>query len=244
MIRSIVASFKIGVMTKRLFAVFGIKAYSLRNIPWGICLERDLERILSGYGCVAIIDVGANVGQTAIRFKKAIRNSQVWCFEPIEDTYVKLRKNTRRFDGIVCIQNAVGDKDGTVFMEVGENSEESKLIQEPDVKTGICIEVPMVTIDKFLSDKRIKKLDLLKTDCEGFDLDALKGASTSLESGIIGAVLCEVTLNENSFHSKFSQLNEYLVGKGYYFFAFYDYNGWGPFHSEGQFHNALWIRRQ
>jgi FkbM family methyltransferase len=244
MAKSILRALGVGEITKSALSVLGIKAYSLKNIPWGISLERDLQRIFHGQDAITIIDVGANVGQTAVRFKKAFRGSRIWCFEPISKTYGILCENTREYEQIQCIASAVGEKNGSVIMEMGGNSEESRVVHSVGVKTGNHVEVPMTTIDTFITSEKIETVHLLKTDCEGFDLNAIKGASSSLDSGKISALLCEVTLNDRSFHSKFSQLNEYLVSKGYYFFAFYDYNGWGAFHSDGQFHNALWLRRR
>jgi len=233
----------IGTIVKSLFRLLGIHAFSWNNMPWGISLDRDLQRIHSDISSPVLIDVGANIGQTALRFHKALPDSKIWCFEPVPDTYRVLFDRTRHISGISCEECAVGSYNGQVWMTAGENSEENKMVL--DVKCGQVgqVQVNVITIDSFLDEKKIVRVELLKTDCEGFDLDALKGAELSLSSGVIKSVMCEVTLNEKSFHSSFHELDEFLRSKGFYFLAFYDYGGWGHFHSEGQFHNALWLRR-
>jgi FkbM family methyltransferase len=233
----------IGTIVKSILRLGGIQAYSWKNMPWGISVERDLQRIHSGTRSPVLLDVGANVGQTALRFHQALPTAKIWCFEPIPDTFKTLRENTRHIPDIICVESAVGSNDGQVWMTTGALSEENKIVVDTKAGTDGQTQVKVISIDSFLAATKISRVDLLKTDCEGFDLDALKGASSSLDSGMIESVLCEVTLNQKSFHSKFHELDKFLRSKGFYFFAFYDYGGWGRFHSEGQFHNALWLRR-
>lgn len=234
----------IGQIVKAALRGAGIHAYSWKNLPWGISMERDLQRIHAKLAKPLLIDVGANVGQTALRFQRALPQAEIWCFEPIPSVYKELCCNTRHLQSVACERKAVGASNGLAWMMVGANSEESRIVDETVVQAKDRVQVPLITIDSFLAEKGIEHVHLLKTDCEGFDLDALRGATASLSAGVITSVLCEVTLNEKSFHSSFWQLDEFLRAKGFYFFAFYDYNGWGRFHSEGQFHNALWLRRE
>ena len=44
------------------------------------------------------------------------------------------------------------------------------------------IEVEVVSIDTFVEEKGIKKVDFIKIDAEGFELDVLKGADRTLST--------------------------------------------------------------
>jgi FkbM family methyltransferase len=56
------------------------------------------------------------------------------------------------------------------------------------------IEVPMFTVDEVLKTKGIAKADFIKLDVQGFELEVLKGAKTTLQNAEV--VLMEVSLIE------------------------------------------------
>jgi hypothetical protein len=65
---------------------------------------------------------------------------------------------------------------------------------------------------------------LLKTDCEGFDSQALLGARRLLETGLVRAAFCEVNLARISKHRNFYAIDDFLAECGFSFYAFYDYS--------------------
>jgi hypothetical protein len=86
--------------------------------------------------------------------------------------------------------------------------------------------------DEFLQNQNIEKLDLLKIDTEGFDLEVLKGFSRNLKKGHIPFVLVE-----SGFDDRFIPLDnfiQYLEPLGYKIFGIYDQTAywWGK--------NFLW----
>ena len=232
----------LGQIVKRALGAFGIKAYSWKNLPWGICLERDLQRIFHSKAELTLFDVGANIGQTAVRFRTALPHSTIYCFEPIDATFGKLVRNSESLGDVRLYKIAMGSNCGLRTMAVFENSEENKLLQGDSAGSQQTEEVEMQTIDAFLKKAKISKIDLLKTDCEGFDLEVLFGAKHAIATNCIDAILSEVSLKSGAMHTEFLKIHAHVVKHGFYFFAFYDYGGWGQFHSQGQFHNALWLR--
>jgi hypothetical protein len=94
----------------------------------------------------------------------------------------------------------------------------------------------MQTIDTFLENSKISRINLLESDCEGFDLDVLVGAQQAIASRRIDAVLSEVSPKQGAIHTDFLTIHQYLLERGFYYFAFHDYAGWG------EFHNALWLK--
>jgi len=47
-------------------------------------------------------------------------------------------------------------------------------------------------LDSFVSEHSISRIDLLKIDTQGFEVDVLRGARKSFEAGIVRAVLTEL----------------------------------------------------
>ena len=48
------------------------------------------------------------------------------------------------------------------------------------------------SVDLYVEKEEIRKVELLKTDTQGFDLEVLKGAHLSIKSGKIANILIEI----------------------------------------------------
>jgi hypothetical protein len=80
----------------------------------------------------------------------------------------------------------------------------------------------MVRFDDFYIAEKLKRVDLLKTDTEGFDLAVLEGASATLAGQHVGFVLCEVGFQQaDKSHSFFPSIADYLERFGYRLVGFY-----------------------
>lgn len=79
-----------------------------------------------------------------------------------------------------------------------------------------AINVPVTTVDCFLQDRSIERIDLMKMDVEGFEFSVLQGAKESLAAGRIHMVQFE--FNQMNVHSRtfFRDFKELLRD-----FAFY-----------------------
>jgi len=233
----------LGEFVKRALGLCGIEAYSYANLRPGLKLERDLQRIFVDETKPVIFDVGANFGQTAARFVQTFGTADIWCFEPIAATFATLTRNVAGQAHIRPHQLALGDRDGEADMLLFSHPGWSRLADATDNTAGQPVErVRLARIDTFCREQGLDHLSLLKTDCEGHDLDALRGAEQMLAAGRIDAVFCEVNLRRNGMHGDFFAIHDYLVARGFYFYAIYDYEGWGRNFAEGAFQNALWLR--
>lgn len=54
-------------------------------------------------------------------------------------------------------------------------------------------DVKVSTIDRYCADKKIERIDLLKSDTQGFELEVLKGARHMLVERRVGAIYVEIT---------------------------------------------------
>lgn len=54
--------------------------------------------------------------------------------------------------------------------------------------------VPIVTIDEYVREKRIKRIDVMKIDIEGAELDALRGMEETFRTCPPKVIICELTL--------------------------------------------------
>jgi len=133
------------------------------------------------------IDVGANVGMTAIAHaifqKRCGAHNRVYAFEPGE-VFSLLQRSVginQVEDTTTCIRAAASDQTGKVTFHVTPaQSPASSLLQaavgRPEVRTSFAIEIDALTLDSFVqSHLRPAPGLLVKIDAEGADFRVLHG---------------------------------------------------------------------
>ena len=144
-------------------------------------------------------DVGANVGDwTALLLARAPRLSRVFAFEPSRATFARLA--ARSFPASVSPQHmGLSSKPGTMPLYVmAEGSTGNSLYQRQGLEDGWGIRPPeatetvaLETLDRFCEQNGVERIDFLKIDAEGHDVDVLEGARESLRKGIVTIVQFE-----------------------------------------------------
>jgi FkbM family methyltransferase len=196
---------------------FGVRIYCAR--PHG---REDVSDI-GGCGdeIATIFDIGAHVGQSALKFIEAFPQAAIYCFEPVTSNFKELKNNVAGHVNIRCFPCAFGSKQGTTKIFLTNHSSTSSLI-EPEYTTGSEV-VQVQTMDNFARNNKIDQIDLLKIDTEGFDLEVLKGASYLLSGRGIIFVLVEVGFDPgDKRHVLFDDVRSFLLERGYALFGIYD----------------------
>ena len=112
-----------------------------------------------------VIDIGANVGDSALWWWVNF-GSKVIAFEPLKKTFNILSENVKLNRADIEVHNVAlgngspiyGDSEGTMFSINGERNLETER----------------------LDDLNLKKVDIVKIDVEGFELDVIHGAFNTL----------------------------------------------------------------
>ena len=144
----------------------------------GIHEEHILENIIRHLPVGGVfVDVGANVGQhTLFSAAKVGEKGKVFAFEPIPSSaeQIVLSKNQNKFEWLTVKQKAVSDKVGTTdFYKYGLSDISSRNLNFTD-RPAEKIQVEMTTLDIELKD--LHKVDCIKIDVEGYEMDVLNGA--------------------------------------------------------------------
>ncbi len=142
------------------------------------------------------IDVGANIGAWSKLFLSKMANPQKGIlFEPSQLALACLNDNLQQAikDNIVeIVQSAVCEKAGTMDFYMEESAgETSSLISKHSNSKARKITVTTTTIDAEVAKHKLKFIDFLKIDAEGYDLNVLRGAENCLINKTVGVIQFE-----------------------------------------------------
>ena len=128
-----------------------------------------------------VIDAGANMGVFSAHASRKIGSQgKVFAFEPIADVANIIRSsakaNTPPLDNINVVQKALGKSSGeTTFNYSIEN-----LMGSHRTAVGSNMKVEEISIDDYVRENAIKKINFIKMDIEGAERYALEGAKETI----------------------------------------------------------------
>jgi FkbM family methyltransferase len=229
---------------KRLLSLTPYVIYSKQRR--GVSLDADIRKLLPGQEQLMVFDVGANEGQTTLAFRAAFPDAVIHAFEPVSSTFRDLEKNVGALTNVACHKLAFGAAAGEVTLYLQRFSQTNSLLpalNKSAGESGIQENVRVMTIDEFCRKEGIGRIDVLKTDTEGFDIEVLRGASPLLEDGRVELIYSEVGLRpDDPRHTPLSAVLAFLEERGFYLFSLYEvpWAEWGP---SKEYCNALFARR-
>lgn len=229
------------LMRARWFPLFG--TYRLRtNWLYDVC------RIAGTRDIRNLFDVGANIGQTALAMSRYFPEADIHSFEPIDGTFLELRRNVSHLKHVHTHQLALGSSSGSIEIEIQDCSELNSLRfrakASPVPKKVQRVEIE--TLDQFCSKHGINSIDVLKTDAQGSDLEVIEGGHGLISSNRVGFIFAEVSFQpDDPDNTHFAEFDAYLFPKGYRLFGFYEQFG-GVRGGRGylQFCNALYVHSE
>lgn len=142
------------------------------------------------------IDVGANIGAwSKVFLSKMTGPPKGFLFEPSPLAVSYLNANFRQEikDNLVeIIAAAVCEKSGTMDFYMEESAgETSSLISKHSRPQARKISVKTTTIDAEVEKRKLRFIDFLKIDAEGYDLHVLRGAENCLKDKTVGVIQFE-----------------------------------------------------
>ena len=206
-----------------------------QNITYGVDAFADMERLAKAwhYPIEMFFDVGANDGDTTVRARRDFGSCQVIAFEPHPKTFGHLKERTKKIPNVELLNLALGSEVGAKTMfEYGDNSKINSLISNAQYTTRFRhnqasgkVAVNCTTIDRFCAERCIKRIDVLKVDTEGFDLEVLKGAISMLAQQAIKFIYFEfndIKSRSGTSGGAIIPIDQLIRPHGYRFIATYN----------------------
>ncbi len=166
-----------------------------------------------------VFDVGANTGQYLdVLLENFGPDVDCHTFEPAQATFLPLAEHFKEKTNIHAVQLGLGKENGRI--ELYSNHDGSTIaslypIYNLDQQTTLVHKetIHIRTIDSYCAENSVPRIDFLKIDVEGAELDVLLGAETMLREGRIHFVQFE--FGPNNITSKTYIKDFFRVLKGF-----------------------------
>lgn len=129
-----------------------------------------------------VVDVGAHIGIFSVKAARKVGNpGVVIAIEPEEENYSFLiaNKKINSLENIIPIYGALADHTGRALLYSWRGHSGGFSIVEKH--SSHCVEVPVFTLDNLASKLYLRRIDFLKIDAEGSELEVLKGGRRMLQ---------------------------------------------------------------
>ncbi|MCK5416140.1 FkbM family methyltransferase [Candidatus Parcubacteria bacterium] len=134
-------------------------------------LKRDVKSDM------VVLDIGANIGFYTILFSKLVgKNGRVYAFEPDIENFNRLKNNTKKLSNVILLNKAVGSETKNVKLYKSNSLNVDHQTYDSG-ENRFYTEVQCISIDDYL---KIKRVDFVKIDIQGYDYYAVKGMSNIL----------------------------------------------------------------
>jgi FkbM family methyltransferase len=137
-----------------------------------------------------VFDIGANRGDFTALFSNVVGPAgAVHAFEPVLPTFSALSERIGgecRFRNVTLNHHAIGDTEGMFQIQVpagefGQASLRSHTLAAWAKQERQSFDCQVLTLDSYVSQNDVKRLDFIKIDVEGAELPALRGGGQTLE---------------------------------------------------------------
>lgn len=156
-----------------------------------------------------VVDIGANVGEFTIMASQYAK--KIFAFEPDPNCFYCLKKNTENIDNIEIFKYGASKYNGKASFYLSSEDADSSLIK-PKMYINE-IEINTIRLDSWMKTKGISKIDFLKVEGEGAELEVLEGLGNKVES------IQKVSVDggaERYGNPTSNEVNQYLQSNGFH----------------------------
>lgn len=195
------------------FQSFEIKFYDDRFYEMNVLLKSYLKNYQLKSGDY-VVDAGAYIGAFAVYAAKVVGDKgKVIAFEPDPDSYEKLQANVKLNDlkNIIVVKKGLWSQSTKLNFYNDQGDGSSFIYDENGRKKPIRVDV--VRLDEELKSLGIKKINFIKMDIEGAELEAIQSLKEWLKNQDIHLSIASYHLINNEPTSV--KLEKMLKGFGF-----------------------------
>ena len=184
-----------------------------------------LKRFLANISNPIVFDVGANTGDYTVCCIETNANSVVHCFEPSKSHRERFINNDALVKGISSNKvflNAFGlsdvEENGVLYKDeeiTGLASLTKRNLDYANIDFTIKEDVHLKKGDDYIFKNKIKNIDLLKIDVEGWEMSVLKGMERAFEMKVIKVCQFEFAHGHIERRENFRDFYNFFLKHGY-----------------------------
>lgn len=165
--------------TGDLFIFYEVLAFGAYSLPPAFLPEDQVH---------TIVDCGANIGMSALYFSQRYPRARIFAIEAEPTNFQLLKQNTAAIDRIVPIEGAVvGQPTKSVRFGVDRPAWGNGIIDGN--AGGNSVEVAAITLDELAAQHGIDRIDFLKVDIEGGEVDLFSRPQFLSKVGLVAIEL-------------------------------------------------------
>jgi FkbM family methyltransferase len=170
-----------------------------------------VNRMLASNDPLIVFDAGAHTGEMTSYYLSSFATGIIHAFEPLPDLYASLQRRFASNPRVKLCKTALSDNIGVQRFTRTKFSPASSLLTPNEhannywgdsvFDTAEEIEVQTMTLDSYVEEHSIKKINLLKLDVQGAEKKVLSGGSKTFLANRVDAVYIELT-NITTYHGQ------------------------------------------
>ena len=147
---------------------------------------------------MVVVDIGSNLGYYAIPAARLVTPSgKVMAIEPEPKNFAALRRNVEanRIENMILIPSAIGSTDSMGKLYLAPVSNTHTLRPTEHQRLSQYIEVPVKRLDTLVQAAGLTRVDFIRMDIEGFEVEAVSGMWNTLKEnqpGLMMELHCDV----------------------------------------------------
>jgi len=197
--------------------IFWMGYYNLEIVPF---MKARLK------GGMSVIDIGANIGEISLVAAKCVgKSGRVIAFEPIDSIANELQSNIERnaVQQVSVVRMGLSDTISDrvpIYASCGQGSPHDEHQGLGSLFEGAgggepLQDIAVTTLDNWISNHRMDRIDLIKIDIEGAELPCLRGALQTLQTfkPMLIVEVQEPTATTAGYHAQ--DVLDFLAALGY-----------------------------
>ncbi|MFC1579332.1 FkbM family methyltransferase [Thermodesulfobacteriota bacterium] len=165
-----------------------------------------------------VLDCGAHIGNCALLFSRLVgEKGLVIAAEPLEKAFHTLQGRIQRLGlkNVLAVKKGVWNQSTQQALWVSESTLSNRLLsgQEATGNTGPTDTVDCITIDDITDSFNLKRLDLVKMDIEGAEIEALEGSRDTINRFMPNIAIASYHMRDGQQTSH--RLETFLSDRGY-----------------------------
>jgi len=207
---------------RKILSVF-TSGFGWRILRFFVFPSIEHNGVIKGLEYDVLIDVGANRGQFSLLSKILFPSVPIFAFEPLASEAAVFRRLFSGFNDVILFQNAVGDQDRAVIVNVSKAADSSSVLPISQLQSRIfpgtekshSQTAEMKTLKSFKQCWSVFEKPLSKIDVQGFEFEVLLGIGEDIK--MFEYIYVETSGVEfYSGQKLFPEIQKYLIDRGFF----------------------------